>query len=201
MLPRMQNETEPVTKQAPVQDNADVAPAAGIESWALAPVVGRNIRALLSRRQQEERNRRRSERVADGVSAFAGSMTSVYAHTLLFGIWAVVNFGWIPGVKRFDPSFVGLATLASVEGIFLSTFVLITQNRQQARADRQAELELQVSLLSEHEITRLVSLTTAIAHKMGIAQASDPELAELSKDIWPERVLTEIERTEQKAKE
>jgi uncharacterized membrane protein len=165
----------------------------------LAGVVERNITALIEHRRLEEERRGVQDRIADAVSHFTGSMPFVYIHLLIFGFWIAANLGWVPGVPRFDPSFVVLAMVASVEAIFLSTFVLITQNRMAALADRRADLDLQVSLLAEHEITRLVTLTSAMAAKMGIAEARDPELAELERDVAPERVLEAIERTEQRA--
>ncbi|MFL5386578.1 MAG: DUF1003 domain-containing protein [Longimicrobiaceae bacterium] len=162
------------------------------DSPQLAGVVERNIRALLARQQLEDRRKRVSERVADGVTRFTGSMTFVYIHLALFGAWIVINLGVTP-LPRFDPSFVVLAMAASVEAIFLSTFVLISQNRMQALADRRADLDLQVSLLAEHEITQLVALVTQMAKQMGIEQAHDPELQELAQDVAPEKVLDEME--------
>ena len=103
-----------------------------------------------------------------------------------------MNLGLVPFIPRFDRSFVIMATWASVEAIFLSTFVLISQNRQAAAADRRANLDLQISLLAEHEITRLLKLVSAIAEKHGISEAFDPELAELSQDVAPEAVLDEL---------
>ncbi len=157
-------------------------------SAGLASVVERNITALLERGRQEEAARPRSHRLADAVTRFTGSLTFVAVHLVLFGAWVLVNAGLLP-VPRFDPSFVILATVASVEAIFLSTFVLISQNRMQALADQRADLDLQVSLLAEHEVTRLITLVQAIAEKMGVDEAQDPELAELAKDVAPERVL------------
>src|SRR5215207_4393843 len=162
------------------------------DSPQLAGVVERNIRALLARQQLEDRGKKFSERVADDVTAFTGSMRFVYIHLALFGAWIAINLGVTP-LPRFDPSFVILAMAASVEAIFLSTFVLISQNRMQALADRRADLDLQVSLLAEHEITQLVSLVTQMAQKMGIDQAHDPELRELAQDVAPEKVLDEME--------
>lgn len=135
--------------------------------------------------------------MADRITRFTGSITFVVLHLILFGLWIVANLGWLP-VKRFDPSFVVLAMFASVEAIFLSTFVLISQNRMQALADARADLDLQVSLLAEHEITRLVSLVSAMAKHMDIDEADNPELAELARDVAPERVLDEIESNQRK---
>jgi uncharacterized membrane protein len=82
---------------------------------------------------------------------------------------------------------------ASVEAIFLSTFVLISQNRMQAAADKRADLDLQVSLLSEHELTKLTTLVAAMADRMGVRSEVDAELDEITQDIAPEAVLDEIE--------
>jgi uncharacterized membrane protein len=158
----------------------------------LAGVVERNIRAIMARRQMDERAKPRADKVADAVTRFTGSMLFVYIHLVLFGSWIVINAGLTP-LPRFDPSFVVLAMAASVEAIFLSTFVLISQNRMAELADKRADLDLQVSLLSEHEITQLVSLVTEMARRMGLEAARDPELDELAQDVAPEKVLDEME--------
>jgi uncharacterized membrane protein len=166
-------------------------------SPGLARVVTRNIEALVGHRRELEGNRSRQERLADAITRFTGSLRFVYIHLLLFGGWIAVNLGWIPGVPRFDASFVVLAMVASVEAIFLSTFVLISQNRMAALADRRAELDLQISLLAEHEVTRLITLVTAMAERMGVEAAQDPELTELSRDVAPEKVIEQMEAHEQ----
>ena len=156
-------------------------------------VVERNIRALLLRRRADDAQKTAEERIADAVTRFTGSMRFVYIHIVLFGSWIAINLGWVPFVAKFDESFVVLAMAASVEAIFLSTFVLISQNRMAAQEAQRADLDLQVSLLSEHEITRLITLVTAIAAKMDIAEARHPELLELAKDVAPEAVLQTME--------
>ena len=158
-----------------------------------AKVVERNVNALLHRKKEEDRKRTFQERMVDSVTAFAGSMLSLYAHLIFFGTWIILNLGWI-NLKPFDPNFIILATFAAVEAIFLTTFVLIGQKRMNAQADKWAELDLQVSLLTEHEITRVMNLVTAIAKKMQIEEAHDKEIEELSKDIHPEKVLDTIEK-------
>jgi uncharacterized membrane protein len=82
------------------------------------------------------------------------------------------------------------------EAIFLSTFVLITQNRMSARSPRRADLDLQVSLLTEHEVTQLITLVKAIAEHLHLQAAGEPELAELERDVAPEHVLDVIEKHE-----
>ena len=85
----------------------------------LSPVLERNIRALQLRRQQEEKEATAEERIAEAITRFTGSMRFVYLHLAFFGFWIVANLGWIPGVPAWDPSFVVLAMVASVEAIFL----------------------------------------------------------------------------------
>ena len=170
--------------------HADRSITAAPES-PLARVVERNIEALRTRRLDDERKRSRQERAADAISRFAGSMRFVYIHLVVFGTWIAWNAGLLP-LRPFDPQFTILGMTASVEAIFLSTFVLITQNRMQELADTRADLDLQVSLLAEHEVTRLIQLTAAIADRLGIAEAQHPELPELSRDVQPEKVLDEI---------
>jgi uncharacterized membrane protein len=89
--------------------------------------------------------------------------------------------------------------MASVEAIFLSTFVLISQNRMAAAADKRADLDLQVSLLAEHEITRLVTLVSGIVDRMGVRTEADADLDEITQDVAPEAVLDEIEAAEPRA--
>jgi uncharacterized membrane protein len=155
-------------------------------------LVERNIKALLERKRHAEDRKNWQDRIADHVTAFAGSMTFVIIHLILFGVWIIINLDWTP-LKAFDPSFVVLAMFASVEAIFLSTFVLISQNRMALLADKRADLDLHVSLLTEHELTKVIKLVKAIAVKMNIEEATNPELSELEKDVMPENVLDIIE--------
>jgi uncharacterized membrane protein len=165
------------------------------EGSAMAAVVERNIRALLTRRMQDEQKLGWQDRLADRITRFTGSMRFVYLHVVLYGSWIVLNVGWLP-IKPFDPTFVILAMEASVEAIFLSTFILISQNRMTAQAAARADLDLQISLLAEHEITRLISMVTEIGNRMGIDSAKNPELHELARDVAPEQVLDTIQEHE-----
>jgi len=162
----------------------------------MASVVERNIEALLAKRRQEEQNKGLQDRIADKVTRFTGSLLFVYIHLVGFSLWILINLGWT-GLPVFDPTFVVLAMFASVEAIFLSTFVLITQNRMQAHADRRADLNLQISLLAEHEVTRIIALVSAMAERMGVDTADYPELSELKQDVAPEQVLDKIEETKE----
>ncbi|WPH22482.1 DUF1003 domain-containing protein [Variovorax paradoxus] len=173
---------------------AEARPRAAGDEPRVAGVVDRNIAALVRRRQEQKVSSGLEDQVADAITRFAGSMKFVYLHLLVYGGWIVVNLGWVPGVRAFDPTFVVLAMVASVEAIFISTFVMISQNRMAAIADQRADLDLQISLLGEHEITKLVTLVAEIAKRMDIPAAEDPELDELSKNVSPERVLDRIER-------
>lgn len=159
----------------------------------LGSVLERNIRALERRRAREAAEASFEERLAAAITRFTGSMRFVYLHLAIFGAWIVANLGVIPSIPQFDPSFVILAMIASVEAIFLSTFVLISQNRMALLADKRAELDLQISLLAEHEVTKLVAMVSAIADRLDIETEVDQEVPELKQDVAPDLVLDEIE--------
>ena len=163
------------------------APAGG-----LAPALTRNIDAIIERRKEAARSASMEERAAAAISKFAGSMMFVYIHLVFFGLWIAINVGLLPIIPAWDPSLVVLAMEASVEAIFLSTFVLINQNRMAAEDNIRADLDLQVSLLNEHETTRLIELVTAIAHKLDIRTEADQELNELKRDVSPSAVMDRI---------
>jgi uncharacterized membrane protein len=163
---------------------------------SLNSALRRNIDALRRRRTEREGRAALDEKLARAVSRFAGSMRFVYVHGAIYGVWIVANLGWFPGIAPWDPSFVVLAMIASVEAIFLSTFILITQNRMAAAADRRAELDLQVSLLAEAEITKLVELVSTIAEHMHVSTEEQHEIEEMKQRVAPEAVLDAIEETE-----
>jgi len=163
----------------------------------LSSSLKRNVEALEKRRRHETAAATRQERLAEAITSFTGSMLFVYLHLALYGAWILVNLGVVPGVPKFDPSFVILAMEASVEAIFLSTFVLISQNRTSAAADKRADLDLQINLLTEHELTKLAEVVTAIAARLQVEVGGNPEIEEIKKDVAPEAVLDEIEAAEE----
>jgi uncharacterized membrane protein len=164
----------------------------------LAGVVHRNIQAVLAVRKEFESRKTREERIADAVTRFIGSMLFVYVQGAVVLLWIVLNVQIVPGLRPFDPyPFVMLAMVASVEAIFLSTFVLVSQNRLAALANKRADLDLQINLLSEHEITRLIALVDAIAQHTGAKRAAGtPPIEDLKQDVAPEAVLQAIEEME-----
>ena len=174
----------------PSRDLESQPPA--IENQALSEVMQRNIRALIAVRQEHEAKEARGQRFAQGVSRWAGSLWSVYAHAALFGGWVLFNSGAITGIKPLDPfPFVGLAMWASVEAIFLSIFVLISQNRSAEVAEARADLDVQINLLAEHEITHLVRQIDAIAAKLQV-QVDEAQVEQLKKDVDLTEVLQQI---------
>jgi len=111
-----------------------------------------------------DRKRRSVEdRVAGVITDFAGSMGFVYIHTAWFGLWLVINAGLLVIVSSFDPFPFGLLTLiVSLEAIFLSTFVMIAQNRQASVADARAMADYSVNMQAEAEIEMLLHLVQAL---------------------------------------
>jgi uncharacterized membrane protein len=162
----------------------------------LAEVLEQNIRTLIERRQREKDRASTQERIAGAIARFAGSMTFVYLHIIVFGGWILINLGVFPALRSFDPRFTALYVTTTLEAIFLTAFVLITQNRMAVLVERQADLDLQVSLLAEHEITQLITLVSKVANKLGISESAD--LADLEKNVSPEQVLNRIDEHEER---
>ncbi|WP_405876860.1 DUF1003 domain-containing protein [Streptomyces sp. NBC_01136] len=96
------------------------------------------------------RTRSSQDRVADAITSFAGTMQFVYLHAVWFTVWIVLNEGLFGKVGVFDPYPFGLLTMiVSLEAIFLSTFVMVSQNRQAARENVRADLDFETNLRSE----------------------------------------------------
>ena len=163
----------------------------------ITDIIERNIVKLTNLRRKAERQRGIQGKVADAITDFSGSLLFVYFHVAWFGLWILANTGWL-GFPPFDPFPYGLLTMiVSLEAIFLSSFVLISQNRLSAEANRRDDLDLQIGLLAEHEMTHVLKMLDEIRQHLGIAQ-HDREVQQLKKDIRPEDVLAEIDRAQER---
>ncbi|MEQ6342202.1 MAG: DUF1003 domain-containing protein [Gammaproteobacteria bacterium] len=166
---------------------------------ALASVIERNIRTIIHLRMKAERERSVQDKIADAITSFSGRMLFVYVHVVWFVLWILLNTGQF-GVPAFDPFPYGLLTMVvSLEAIFLSTFVLISQNRLSVESERRADLDLHIGLLTEHELTRVLQMLDAIQGKLGIENDVESDLADLEVETKPEDVLAEIERLQQRS--
>ena len=179
--------------QVETDDNAEDNPA-------LSNVIERNIRTIIGLRLTASHERGLQDRIADGITSFSGRMVFVYVHIFWFVLWIALNTGKL-GVQPFDPFPYGLLTMiVSLEAIFLSTFVLISQNRFSQEAEHRADLAMHIGLLTEHELTRVLQMLDVIQDKLGIENDQDSELADLEMETRPEDVLAEIDRLQQRAK-
>ncbi len=169
-----------------------------IENIQLAKIIEQNINTIINSRRTAAEQRTTEERLADAITDFSGRMYFVYFHIVWFAVWILINLG-VLGIQPFDPYPFGLLTMiVSLEAIFLATFVLISQNRLSAEADRRADLDLQIGLLTEYELTRVLNMLDAIQDKMGIDNDNDQELIDLEKNVHPEDVLKEMDRIQKK---
>lgn len=153
----------------------------------------RNIEAIAQLEQAAHSQRTPADRIADAISDFAGSMYFVYLHLFWFVGWMLINT--LPhGGKHFDPfPFTFLTFVVSLEAIFLSTFILISQNRQNRVAERRNHLDLQINLLSEQENSKMLAMLEAISHRLGVPD-DDPEVRVLEEATRPDRLLEQIDR-------
>ena len=148
-------------------------------------------------RQEEEALERRSssERLADAVGSFAGSLLFVVLHLLLLVAWLLINSGKITSTRPFDPyPFSLLGVIVAVEAVILSSFILMRQNRMMRRGERRDHLNLQVDLLAEKEITKLLQMVRAICGQMGLQNImADKEIRDLSQNTSIESLSQTLE--------
>lgn len=132
-----------------------------------------------------------TEQLADAITYIFGDLRFAILNFAWFAGWIIWNMDWVPGLVPFDPFPFGLLTMiVSLEAIFLSIFVLISQNRS-AKIDKlRSEVDLQINLTSEQEITKILSMLKALSEKNGIDFSRDEDLPRMLKqiDTW------EIER-------
>ncbi|MGA9798451.1 MAG: DUF1003 domain-containing protein [Terriglobales bacterium] len=150
----------------------------------------------MARQEQEFLEKRNlSERAGDAVAALAGSLVFVLIHALLVLTWVLVNVQGVRWIPRFDPyPFSLLGVIVSVEAVVLSSFILMRQNRMSKRAERRDHLNLQIDLISEKEITKLLQMVRAICQNMGLKQiADDQELKEFSQATSVETLTQRLE--------
>jgi len=155
-----------------------------------------NIAAIANLEQEFLESRRFADKLSDAIARFVGSISFVALHLAWFAGWILLNFRLVPFVPAFDPyPYQLLCMLVSLEGVLLSTFVLIKQNRMSLRADQRSHLDLQINLLSEKEITKLLQMQTLICRQLGIAEPEhDPEVNELSKATAVDNLAKELEK-------
>jgi uncharacterized membrane protein len=134
-------------------------------------------------------------KIADKLSSFFGSFWFLGFNVSLFVFWIVANQGLIPGVPIYDPfPYFFLTTGVSLEAIFLTIVVLISQQRQNQVATIREELDMQVNRIAEREITKALYVLTKIAEKQKIDLSEDPELKDMLKGLefgYIERKLQE----------
>jgi uncharacterized membrane protein len=176
------------------------------EAVTQSEIVRKNTAAIIEMQRKMTEARTMQGRVADAITTFSGSMVFVWVHAVWFGLWVLLNIGLlhIPRISEFDPFPFSLLTMVvSLEAIFLSTFVLISQNRLSAASEKRAELDLQVNLLAEQKATKILEMLDQIAKQFDKMNTHfnfkpDPEVQALKVSPEPEEVLQVIEETVEK---
>lgn len=133
-----------------------------------------------------EMNRRRtmSERVADFLTDSFGTIAFLALNTSLFFAWIYLNSNVIPGFAPFDPYPYGMLTMVvSLEAIFLSVIVLISQNRAAKIADLREELDFQVNVTAEQEITQILKMIERVEKKLLVKEMNVPELSRMEETL------------------
>lgn len=156
-----------------------------------------NVDKVSQLEESARQHRTSTDRIAEAIANFCGSMTFVWVHVIWFGGWILLNL--IPGLPHFDQfPFTFLTLVVSLEAIFLSTFILISQNLETRISERRSHLDLQLTMLSEQENTKMITVLLAIAEKVGADLTQDPHLEALSEETMPERLVEQIKAREDK---
>ncbi len=164
-------------------------------------IMRKNISAIAERERKHLAEQGIQDRVANVITRFAGSMWFVYVHVIWFGLWILLNIGLIdiPRISEFDPFPFGLLTMVvSLEAIFLSTFILVSQNRMSKMSEQRSELDLHVNLLAEQKATKVLEVLDQIAKQLDSTSKrfnfkTDPEIEALKVSPQPQEVLKVIE--------
>lgn len=153
-----------------------------------------NINAVMKLEEEALRDRNTADRISDAIANFVGSIPFVALHVVWFAIWASINCGVFGASWKFDPyPFALLCMLVSLEGVLLSTLVLIKQNRMGRHADQRNHLDLQINLLAEKEVTKVLQLQQLICKRLGITEIEmDEEIGELSRVTAVDNLAHEV---------
>src|SRR6266849_9291468 len=154
-----------------------------------------NIDAIAKLEHDALDRRTPTERVGDVITKLVGNMGFLLAHLILISGWSLVNLQVIPGLKAFDPFPFGvLALVVSSESVFLTIFVLISQSRMARQADRRSHLGLQVSMLSEQELTTILQMLQKLCQHMGVnVDSTKQEVQSFSKATEIHKLASELE--------
>lgn len=160
----------------------------------LSKDITKRRRAIRSLRTKEDKKRSFSEWIADKFSDIFGSMIFLVANVAFFTVWIVLNVNIIPGIEPFDPFPFGFLTMAvSLEAIILAILVLIAQNRAEKIAELRGEIDLQIDILAEEELTKLMHMVALLLEKHGVDNESDLVLKEMLEPTDVEALETELE--------
>ena len=168
-------------------------PEPGPEGRDLQP-SDRGIRAIAELERSYQESRPFVDRLSTSITRKAGSGVTLVAHAIWFLLWIAANLGLF-GIKPFDPyPFSLLTTIVSLEAIFLTLFVLISQNRMSHEADRRAELDLQINLLAEREDTMILRILHDISRHLGLKGTASRDLAELLKETRLDELSSKLDK-------
>jgi len=157
--------------------------------------IGQSQKTVKSIKAKADEKRSFVEIVADRTTALFGSTIFLFANVLIFIAWIVINTGLIPGVTPFDKfPFSLLTTAVSLEAIILAILVLTSQNRAAKVADLREEVQLQVNVLTEEEITRMMWMLVLLLQKNGIPIPEDKRLQEMLRDTDISKIEKRMEK-------
>ncbi len=159
----------------------------------------RHREKIESFRKRIDEKRTLVDRMADQINETFGSISFFFWNLIFFAIWITLNTHVFPRIIAFDPYPFGLLTMiVSLEAIFLSVFVLISQNRQARIADLREEIDFQINLIAEKEITKLIQMQAILMKHQGIKIEGDEELEQMMQVIDTTHIQKQLENEEKR---
>jgi uncharacterized membrane protein len=173
-------------------------PAPGAQS--VEELTRRNVERIQALEREEHGKATTADRVADAIANFVGSIAFVWVTVLLTGGWVAGNLLVSPDHRIDSFPFPLLTLVLSIEAIFLSIFILMSQNRATRVSDKRSHLDLQLNLLSEQENTKMLVMLEDIAKAVGQRTPSDPEVQVLEQATEPEALSRQIDQATDEGK-
>ena len=171
-----------------------------VDSNSVDELTNRNLRMILEQERSAKSAHSHGERLAARIAAFCGSMPFIWIHVAFFAAWIVFNTSSWAGSMRDPFPFFFLSFVVSLEAIFLSAFILISQNQEKRLTEQRSHLDLQINLLTEQENTHMLKMLRSIAVKVGADFDDHPDMAAMELPTQPERLLQQIDQATRREK-
>lgn len=178
-----------------MEDNSSHSPKSIDKTVSYQQRISQRRAIIHSIRAKANARRSHSEKFADWMTDVFGTIEFLWFNIIWFALWLLINSNLVPFIPVFDPYPFGVLTMiVSLEAIALAVIVLISQNRAARISELREEIDIQVNMIVETEVTKIMKLMAILLEKNGVSISSDPELKKMLEPMDIERIEGEIEK-------